>query len=71
MDKRIFAVNLKILRRDLGLTQHALADELRIKRASVGAWEEGRAYPSIPLLVRLCEYLKVDNMYKFLTAPIK
>lgn len=71
MNKKIFAVNVKILRRELGLTQKELAEKLEIKRYSVGAWEEGRAYPSIPILIKLSEYFMIDDLYKFLTAPIK
>lgn len=71
MNKRIFACNLKILRKELNLTQRELAENLGIKRSSIGAWEEGRAYPPIPILIKLSEYLRIDDLYKFLTAPIK
>lgn len=41
---------LKAIRKSLGLTQEGFAEKLGIKRSSVGAYEEGRATPSIQLL---------------------
>jgi DNA-binding XRE family transcriptional regulator len=71
MSKEIFAANVKISRKELGLTQQELAKNINVNWHSIGAWEEGRAYPSIPTLIKLSEYFMIDDLYKFLTAPIK
>lgn len=47
--------NFKELRRKHGSTQQEFADFLGIKRASVGAYEEGRAKPNIEVLKQLSE----------------
>ncbi len=52
----IIANNLKYLRKKKGLTQQQFADALSIKRASVGAYEEGRAEPKYELLNQIAEF---------------
>jgi len=42
--------NFKFLRKKHGSTQQEFADLLQIKRASVGAYEEGRAKPNLDVL---------------------
>lgn len=60
------ANNLKYLRKKKGLTQQQFADELDIKRASVGAYEEGRAEPKYELLDKIASYyeLTLDELVK-------
>lgn len=62
----IIANNLKYLRKKKGLTQQQFADELGIKRASVGAYEEGRAEPRYELLDRIAVFygLSMDELVK-------
>ena len=45
--------NFKFLRKRHGSTQQEFADFLNIKRASVGAYEEGRAKPNLDVLKHL------------------
>lgn len=45
--------NFKTLRKQHGSTQQEFANFLNIKRANVGAYEEGRAKPNLDLLRRL------------------
>lgn len=62
----IIANNLKYLRKKKGLTQQQFADELGIKRASVGAYEEGRAEPRYELLNKIAMFynLSMDELVK-------
>lgn len=60
MTRKKFANNLKVLRKRGNYTQDQLARELRIGRARVGAWEEQRAWPEIPMLLKLSDFFKVD-----------
>jgi len=50
--------NIKYLRGLIGLTQSAFAEELGIKRATLGAYEEGRAKPKYEVLLSLSDYFK-------------
>src|SRR5690606_19042573 len=50
------ANNLKYLRKKKRLTQQQFADEMGIKRASVGAYEERRAEPKYELLKKIADF---------------
>ncbi|SFC60821.1 DNA-binding transcriptional regulator, XRE-family HTH domain [Parapedobacter composti] len=58
------ANNLKYLRKKKGLTQQQFADEMGIKRASVGAYEEERAEPKYELLKKIASFygLTMDEL---------
>ncbi|WP_257668175.1 LexA family transcriptional regulator [Parapedobacter tibetensis] len=58
------ANNLKYLRKKKGLTQQQFADEIGIKRASVGAYEEDRAEPKYELLKKIAMFygLTMDEL---------
>lgn len=60
VDKKIFAHNIKLLRKRGGFTQDHLSQLLGIKRGRLGAWEEQRAWPEVPTLFKLCDFFKVD-----------
>lgn len=51
--------NLKHLRKVHELTQEQLATELQINRPRLGAYEEGRAEPSVELLLQMADRFKV------------
>lgn len=53
------ANNLKFLRKKKGLTQQEFADLMEIKRASVGAYEEGRADPKYDLLDKIARFYEL------------
>lgn len=51
--------NIKYLRKKSGLTQEQFANEIGIKRSSVGAYEEGRAEPQLQTLNKMSDVLGV------------
>ncbi|RQP17591.1 MAG: helix-turn-helix domain-containing protein [Parapedobacter sp.] len=53
------ANNLKYLRKKKKLTQQQFADEMGIKRASVGAYEESRAEPKYELLKKIADFYEL------------
>lgn len=53
------AQNIKHLRKEKGLTQEQLAHKIGVKRAMVGAYEEGRAEPRLQTIQNICHYFKV------------
>jgi transcriptional regulator with XRE-family HTH domain len=57
---------IRLLRRELGLTQAALAEKLGVTRASIGAYEEGRAMPSYQFLLGLADLAgtRVDDLLR-------
>ena len=61
-----FAQRLKQLRKERGMTQQDLADRLGLKRAALGAYEEGRAEPRLVNVVALADFfgVSVDALLK-------
>ena len=53
------AQNIKYLRKEKKLTQEQLAHKIGVKRAMVGAYEEGRAEPRLQTIQNMCHYFKV------------
>ncbi|HOY32599.1 MAG TPA: LexA family transcriptional regulator [Bacteroidales bacterium] len=58
--------NIRHLRELKKLSQESLAEELKITRARLGAYEEARNEPPIEMLIRLSEYfhISVDALIK-------
>jgi transcriptional regulator with XRE-family HTH domain len=63
--KRI-AKNLQYLRKQRGLSQEAMADELGVTRSRIGSYEENRSEPPIDTLIQLSTYfgLPIDVLVK-------
>lgn len=55
----IIAKNLRHLRTLKGLTQEYLAEDLKVTRARIGSYEEGRSYPTIDFLIQISDYFKL------------
>lgn len=53
------SLNIKHLRKINKLSQEDLATKLETKRHNIGAWEEGRATPSIDILIRLAKIFSI------------
>ncbi|WP_199119300.1 LexA family transcriptional regulator [Pedobacter sp. ASV28] len=51
--------NLKYLRKKKGQTQQQFADNMKIKRSLIGAYEEDRAEPKYDLLKKIAEYFEL------------
>ena len=49
--------NLKLLRKEKGLSQEALASRLHVVRQTVSKWEKGVSVPDADLLIQLAEIL--------------
>lgn len=54
------AQNIKYLRRKHQLTQQRLADQVAVKRALIGSYEEGRATPKIQVMQQLAQLFKLS-----------
>jgi predicted transcriptional regulator len=57
---RSFAVELKLRRAELGISQEQLALRAEINRTFVGKIETGRSQPTLSVLYRLIESLECD-----------
>lgn len=55
-----FDVNLIKLRHRKGISQEKLAELIKVKRPTIGAWEEGRNEPSLDSLIKLSDVFKVS-----------
>lgn len=51
--------NLKILRKNMGLSQAELAQKTGLSRANIGSYEEGRAEPKVDVLQKLASFFKI------------
>ncbi|MCO4291626.1 LexA family transcriptional regulator [Solitalea sp. MAHUQ-68] len=56
----IISQNLKYLRKRQGITQQQLADNLEVKRAVIGAYEEDRAEPKTELLIKMANLFSIS-----------
>lgn len=57
----MFAVELKKLRTEYGMTQAQLAQKLKISASAVGMYEQGRREPDSELLARLAHLFHVST----------
>ena len=55
----MFSEKLICLRRERGLSQEQLADQLGVTRQSVSKWESGAAMPELVKLISLSELFDV------------
>ncbi len=53
------ASNLRFLRKQKGITQNDLADQLDVQRTMISAYEDGRSEPKLATLQKLCDILEV------------
>ena len=53
------ASNLRFLRKQKGITQNELADQLDVQRTMISAYEDGRSEPKLATLTKLCDVLEV------------
>ena len=64
------ASNLRFLRKQKGITQNDLADQLDVQRTMISAYEDGRSEPKLGTLAKLCEILEV-GVEEFLEHDIE
>ena len=60
MDQIKIGSFLKELRREKGVTQEQLAEQLNISNRSVSRWETGSNLPDLSMLITLAEYYEVE-----------
>lgn len=60
-NKKTFGMYILQRRRELGMTQHELAERLYVTDSAVSKWERGLSYPDITLLRNICEVLDVSE----------
>lgn len=61
MKREVFAFRLRQLRKNQGLTQFALADELGVSRACLRNWELSEKTPPLETLVSIVLYFHVTS----------
>ena len=60
MDQIKAGAFLKGLRREKGITQEQLAEELGVSSRTISRWETGNNMPDLSLLVEVAEYFDVS-----------
>lgn len=66
-----FARILKTLRNEQGISQQTLADQLGIKRSTIGNYEQGTRSPDMETLEAIADYFNVDLDYLYGKTTIK
>ena len=51
----MFCENLKLLRKQKGMSQEALAQQLNVVRQTISKWEKGLSVPDAELMTRIAE----------------
>jgi len=59
----LFGMRLKTLRNTKGVTQDQLAEKIGVSKASVSRYELSAMYPTVEVLIKLCEYFHVSADY--------
>lgn len=54
---------LKLLRKELGLTQQAFADKLNVTRANIAGYETGSRNPSDAVISLICKQFNVSEQW--------
>ena len=58
--RRLYGVNVRARRKELGLTQEEVADDAGVTQAYVAAIEAGKSWPRITVFARLPEILQTN-----------
>lgn len=58
-----FGEKLKALRIEKGLTQQQIAEKIGLVKGSISAYEQSAKYPSIDVLIKLCDLFGVSADY--------
>lgn len=58
-----YAVMLKTLRKNRGLSQSQLAEELGISKSAVSMYEQGNREPDFTVLKRIADFFEVETDY--------
>ena len=58
-----FSERLKELRQEKGLSQRALARELKVSQAAIARWEAGLQIPTIEIAMVIAKYFGVSSDY--------
>jgi transcriptional regulator with XRE-family HTH domain len=53
-------INIRKYRKEKGLSQSDLAEQLNVTRQTVSSWENGKTYPDLDMVVQLSEVLGTD-----------
>ena len=59
----LFGLRLKTLRNGKKITQRQLADKIGVSKALVSKYELSAIYPSVEVLIKLCNYFSVSADY--------
>lgn len=70
MSTLIFSINITKIRHSKRMSQQEMADGLGIGVRRYAAWEEGRCYPKVSMMIKLCDFIGDKNIYDLVTKPI-
>jgi len=65
-----FADNLRIIRKEFGLTQKQVADYCEVKKQAVNRWENKKQYPHYMQILKLCMLFECSSEIFFMDRKI-
>lgn len=60
---RTFAIRVKELRKELGMTKEELAKAIGVSTKTISAWESGKRQTTLSKLARLMQFFNVRGNY--------
>jgi transcriptional regulator with XRE-family HTH domain len=66
----VLASNMKLYRKNLGLSQSKLADRVNTATNYIGMIEAAKKFPSPEMMVKIAEALQIDTLELFSAKPI-
>jgi len=69
--RQILASNMKIYRKNLGMTQAKLAEMAGTTNNYIGLIEIGKRFPTVNMLERIAKTLQKDTLDLFSLKPVK
>ena len=63
MDINYFSDKLKAVRKARKMTQIDLAKKIGVSKWAITSYEQGRTYPSVETLIKICEVLDTSSDY--------
>ena len=61
--KKVFGARLQIVRENHGWTKQALGNIVGVSDVTIGYFEHGKKWPSVPTLMTLAQVLEVSTDY--------
>ncbi len=70
MADKIISARLKKARKDVGLTQYDVYNQLGVSQSTFSSWETGKSEPSISVFLQLCNIYNISNISDYFLCNV-